>query len=79
MIKEYQMTDEEGKEIIALVKKLIPLNGGIFDSLKNYQEDANRFWDKLAKKYGFIAITARPIPNKCPKYFKAMISEKTAD
>lgn len=55
MRQEFEMTDEEYKELQALSKDPVTIG-----YLSNSQENANHFWKRLGDKYGFHWLSARP-------------------
>ena len=71
MRKEYEMTDEELKEIMDACKPVpvMYMSGGqpMFSSR---QENANHAWEKLSKKLGFKNMTVKP-NGKGNKFFTA--------
>ena len=68
MKQEYQLTEEEMKELLACANPVPVIygNGGtpLFSSP---QEKANAFWQALGKRMGFDPMSARP--SSRGKYF----------
>lgn len=68
--KEFQMTDEEHREILDACKPVVAIKvGNHWPS--SPQENANRAWQALGKKRGFKWDTVKPLPSKGDKYFTA--------
>ena len=72
MRKEFQMTDDQLKELLDACKATpaMWLSGGtpMFDTP---QENANRAWKKLADEMGFLWDSCQPVPGKSQHYFTA--------
>ena len=70
-IVEYEMTDDDLKEILAACKPTpCILIGGYMPATP--QENANRAWQELGKRMGFDHMTVRPINGKDPQFFTAV-------
>lgn len=70
MRKEFEMTEEQLKEIIDAGKPvpyLMPQCGRI----RSPQENANSAWQGLAKKMDFVWDTVRPVSGKGSRFFTA--------
>lgn len=74
MKSNYEMTDDEFSEIMEISRQpVMYLSGGtpMYDTLN----DANRFWQKLADKYGFVWDSVEP--GAMPKQFVATKTKQT--
>jgi len=71
----YEITEKELKGLLDACKPVpYMIIGGI--APKSPQENANRAWQKLAKKYGFKWDTVHPIQGKGQRFFTAEPEEK---
>lgn len=69
---EYEMTEEELQELNTASKPTPAMwtsNGTLIGGTP--QANANRFWARLASKYGFEPMSPRPIDGKGPRFFTA--------
>ena len=71
---EYEMTDDDLKEILAACKPTPCILVGDYMPATP-QENANRAWQELGKRMGFDHMTVRPINGKDPQFFTAVPNE----
>jgi hypothetical protein len=70
MKEQFEMTDDELKEMHAIATQpVMYLSGGT--PMYDIQGDANRFWQKLGDKYGFIWDSAEGAGTGNHKQFMA--------
>jgi len=76
MIKEFEMTNEQLKELMNACKPtpVMYMTGGV-QMFKTPQDNANHAWELLGKELGFKHMTVRPIDGKDTKFFKAESTE----
>lgn len=67
--QEYQITEEEYAEIMEISGSDKFLFGHVDDRI---QGKCNVFWQRIADKYGFAWLSARPIKDKGPRFFTAV-------
>lgn len=73
----YEMTEDDLKELLDACKPTpVMMIGG--SCAASPQENANRAWQKLGKKYGFDYMTVKPISGKGQRFFTAIPSENEA-
>ena len=74
MRKEFELTDEELKELLD-ASKPVPymIIGGVIP--RSPQENANDAWQRLGAKRGFRFLTVKPIAGKGMKFFTAEVEE----
>lgn len=73
MEHEFEMTDEELKAIHDISNDQTPvIFVGVWLGLDK-QERANKFWEEMGKKYGFVWDSVVPISGKGHKFFKATL------
>lgn len=74
MRKEFEITDEELKELLDACKP-VPyiVVGGVIP--RSPQENANDAWQRLGTKRGFRFLTVKPIAGKGMKFFTAEVEE----
>lgn len=72
MRREYEMTSEDLAELLAACRPtpVMFLSGGqpMFDSP---QANANRAWEALGRKLGFMPTTVQPVRGKGKQFFTA--------
>lgn len=70
MRKEYEMSDEDLKELMEACKPVPYLVANGTEPMSP-QESANRAWERLGDKMGFQFMTVRPVEGKGDKFFTA--------
>lgn len=71
MKQEYKMTEEELKAIYDIARDNTPvIYVGVWLGLDK-QERANKLWQLMGDKYGFVWNSAEPSPGKSHHYFLA--------
>jgi len=68
------MTEDDLKELLEACKPTVCIRVGNY-SPPGPQENANRAWQALGKKYGFDYMTVQPIRGKGERFFSAVPSE----
>ena len=75
MLAEFEMTEEQYKEIMDACKPtpVMYMSGGkpLFNTP---QENANHAWEKLGKELKFKFMSVRPALGKGPKFFLAELT-----
>mgnify|MGYP001564769470 FL=1 len=78
MKKEYQLTEDEFNEILAISQDRTPvMKFGNYWTGMDTQDRANAFWKLLGTKYGFVWDSGETIPGKPSTFFKATPINKT--
>lgn len=80
MRKEYELSQEDLGILLDASKEtpVMYLSGGELMA-GTAQENANRAWKEMGKKYGFIWNTAQPVPGKSQRCITAIeLSGNTA-
>ena len=74
MRKEFELTDEQVKELLSISKPTpaIALQCG---EPPSPQRMANEWWQRIGKELGFNYLTARPMPSKGARFFTAEVAE----
>jgi hypothetical protein len=67
---EYEMTDDELKELLDASKPVPYLIAGGREPTSQ-QERVNLIWEHLGKKRGFDPYTVKPVPGKEQRFFTA--------
>jgi hypothetical protein len=77
MRKEYEMTEEDLKELLESCKSdpVIYGSGGV-PLFQTQQEKANAAWEKLADKYNFKWDSVMPVSGKGNRFFTAIPNDK---
>lgn len=70
--KEFVLTEEELQALYNACRP-VPYMVAAGTPPLSPQERANAAWQGLAKKYGFVWDTVRPVPGKGHKYFTAEV------
>jgi len=77
MRKEFKLTQEDVNFVVEASKPVPAMflsdGGPMFGTP---QENANKAWQTLGKKYGFIWHTCEPVPGKNRKFITAEVIEK---
>lgn len=76
MRKEYELSQEDLDKILNAGKPVpaMFLSGGQL-MFGTPQENANRAWKKMGKKYGFVWDTAQPVAGKSQRFITAVEGE----
>jgi hypothetical protein len=71
---EYEMTQEDCDELLSSMKPvpmiMLHIGGG-----SSQQDNANRAWQRLGEKMGFVWDSVQPIAGKGMRFFTALPSE----
>lgn len=71
--KEYEMTQEDLNKILEACKPTSGKCGSCsMEFLSSPQENSDRAWAQLGKRFGFDFMTVQPIPGKGQRYFSAV-------
>ena len=75
MLAEFEMTEEQYKEIMDACKPtpVMYMSGGL-PMFNTPQENANYAWEKLGKELKFKFMSVRPALGKGPKFFLAELT-----
>ena len=69
--KEFEMTDDDLKSLLDACKPVPWMMVGTVPPMSP-QENANRAWDALGDKMGFVGSTAKPVSGKSERFFTAV-------
>ena len=71
MRKEFELTQEDLDEILTASEPVTYIVVGGHPP-SSPQENANRAWQQMAEKYGFVWDTAQPIDGKSQRFITAI-------